>query len=131
MRMSGGFSRWRLRLECGVSPVRVSMRDRQAHLRDRRFEIARDVDGERLERRNIERVDAACADAGCEFDEARQEAGKRLAAAGRRDEQHIVALRRMIEQRQLMRPRRPAAPGEPVLEKRRQQRGRGQSSPAS
>ena len=43
----------------GVSPVRVSMRDRQAHLGDRRVEIALDVDGERLQRRDVERVDAA------------------------------------------------------------------------
>ena len=31
--------------------------DRQRHLRDRRGEVARDVDGQRLERRDIERVD--------------------------------------------------------------------------
>ena len=33
--------------------------DRQAHLRDRLFEIARDVDRERLQRRDVERVQAA------------------------------------------------------------------------
>ena len=35
--------------------------DRQPHLRNRRFEIARDVDGERLERRDVERVQPAVA----------------------------------------------------------------------
>ncbi len=33
--------------------------DRQAHFRDRRFQVARDVDRERLQRRNVERVQAA------------------------------------------------------------------------
>ena len=57
-RMSGGSRRWRWRFEAGVSPVRVSMPDRQAHLGDRRFEIARDVDRQRLQRRDVERVQA-------------------------------------------------------------------------
>ena len=35
--------------------------DRQPHFGDRRFQIARDIDGERLERRNVERVQAALA----------------------------------------------------------------------
>ena len=50
---------WRCRLCAGVSPVRVSMRDRQAHLADRLAEVALDVDGQRLQRRDVERVDAA------------------------------------------------------------------------
>ena len=33
--------------------------DGEAHLGDRRLEVARDVDGERLQRRDVERVDAA------------------------------------------------------------------------
>ena len=33
--------------------------DRQAHLGDRRFQVARDIDSERLERRDVERVQAA------------------------------------------------------------------------
>ena len=35
--------------------------DRQPHLGNRRFQIARDIDGERLERRNVERVQPALA----------------------------------------------------------------------
>ena len=89
--------------------------DRQAHLRDRRFEIARDVDGERLERRDIERVDALALDAVREFDEARQEAGQRLAAAGRRDQQHVGSGLRLVQHRELMRARRPAARAEPSV----------------
>ena len=34
--------------------------DRQLHLRDRHGQVARDVDGERLERRDVERVDGGC-----------------------------------------------------------------------
>ena len=33
--------------------------DRQAHFRDRRFEVTRNVDGERLQRRNVKRVQPA------------------------------------------------------------------------
>ena len=56
-----------LALVSGVSPVRVSMRDRQPHLADRLAEVALDVDGERLERRDVERVDAAMRLAGLRF----------------------------------------------------------------
>jgi hypothetical protein len=45
-----------------------------------------------------------------QLDQARQEAGERLAAAGRRDEQGRMPLPRRLGQRQLVRPRRPAAP---------------------
>ena len=84
--------------------------DRQTHLGDGRFEVARDIDGERLQRRDVKRVQPALAPqvaAGGEeflslfrptgsgyvaqFDKARQKAGKRLAAAGRRDQQHRAA----------------------------------------
>ena len=57
-RMSGGSRRWRVRFDTGVSPVRVSIRIGRAHLGDRGFEIARDVDRERLQRRDVERVQA-------------------------------------------------------------------------
>ena len=44
--------------------------DRQPHLGNRRFQIARDIDGKRLERRNVERVQAAvAADAAAGGDE--------------------------------------------------------------
>ena len=38
--------------------------DRQAHLGDRRFQVARDIDGQRLERRDVERVQALASGAG-------------------------------------------------------------------
>ena len=121
-KISGGSRRWRWRFEVGVSPVRVSMRIGSRHFGDRRFQIARDVDGERLERRNVERVQSAlaahaaaggdralsfpacgrrCVAGGRDGDrwrqraaqlhQARQKSGKRLAAAGRRDQQHRAA----------------------------------------
>ena len=60
-RMSGGSRRCRWRFEAGVSPVRVSMRIGKLHLGDRALEIARDVDRERFQRRDVERVQAAAA----------------------------------------------------------------------
>ena len=50
-----------LALRCGRVAGAGLDADRQAHLGDRRFEVARDVDGERLERRDVERVQAALA----------------------------------------------------------------------
>ncbi len=56
-------------------------RDRQAHLGDRLAEIALDVDGERLERRDVERVDAARGFAGAAL---RTRSRDRSAPAGSR-----------------------------------------------
>ena len=58
-RMSGGFSFWRWRLCTEVSPVRVSSRTCRPDLGDRLLEVAGDIDGQRLQRRDVERVDAA------------------------------------------------------------------------
>ncbi len=103
-----------------VSPVRVSMRMGRPISATGVFEIARDVDRERFQRRNIERVHARWArrllrgELRCEFDQAGQKSRQRLAAARRRDEQHGLARAcGMFDQRELMRPRRPAARGEP------------------
>ena len=115
--------------------------DRQPHFRDRRFQIARDVDCERLERRNVKRMQPAlalqvaaardqlalagraCRRGAAEFDEARQKSGERLAAAGRRDQQHGTAGMRLRQKFELMRARNPAASGEPAREYVRQHRG--------
>ena len=59
MRMSGGFSRWRLRRNAACRRCASRCVTGKPISRDRRFEIARDIDGERLERRDVERVDAA------------------------------------------------------------------------
>ena len=113
--------------------------DRQPHLGDRRFEVARDVDGERLQRRDIEGVQAAGAlDAAAGGDDAlaicrqwrgklhqrRQKSRQRLAGAGGRDQERRAAVTRLRQQRQLMLARRPAARGEPFLKTVRQQRSR-------
>ena len=123
-RMSGGRDALALpAATAGVSPVRVSMRMASPISVDRRQQIALHVDGQRLQRRDVERVDAACPApvAGVASSvEARQEAGERLAGARRRDQQRRPALRACLEQGQLMRPRRPAARLEPGLEPRRQ-----------
>src|SRR5262249_30545487 len=73
-----------------------------------------DVGGERLQRRDVDGVEAG-AGRGTELDQARQEAGKGLAAAGRGDEQgRRVA--RPLDQGELVGVRRPAPPGEPAGE---------------
>jgi hypothetical protein len=100
---------------------------RQAHLGDRRLEIAADVGRQRLQRRDVERVQLALAlgvreiVAGLaalrELDQRRQEAGQGLAAAGRCDQQRALALPCQIDQRELVRPRRPAATFEPACKK--------------
>ena len=68
--------------------------DRQLHLGDRHGQIARDVDGKRLERRDVKRMDRrlglALRRPARQIDQARQEAGQRLAAAGRRDQQRVA-----------------------------------------
>ena len=116
--------------------------DRQPHLGDRRLQIARDVDGERLQRRDVEGVEAAGAlHAAAGGDEAlladvalrngrgqlhqrRQKSGQRLAGAGRRDQQRGTVVAGLCQQRELMLTRRPAARGEPAPEAVGQQRSR-------
>jgi hypothetical protein len=62
-----------------------------------------------------------------EIDQARQEAGERLAAAGRGDEQRVAALARQVEKPKLVGVRAPAARGEPAGERL----GSPASAPAS
>ncbi len=100
--------------------------DVQAHLVDGRQQVALDIDGQRLQRRQVQGVDAARTVRRRPFsqlDQARQKAGKRLAAAGRGDQQGVAALPPLLDHRQLMLARGPAAAGEPVGEARRQRRG--------
>ena len=97
---------------------------RQLHLGDRHFEVAADVGCQRLQRRDVERVQLALALgvrqvlAGLpplgEFDQRRQEAGQGLAAAGRRDQQRALALGGQLDEVELMLPGRPAATFEPA-----------------
>ena len=77
---------------------------RQPHLGDRHLEVAADVGGQRLQGRDVERVQLALAllvgevlavpAALGELDQRRQEARQGLAAAGRRDQQRALALPR-------------------------------------
>jgi len=97
---------------------------RQRHLGDRHFEVAPDVGRQRLERRDVERVQLALAllvgevPAGLspfgELDQRGQEAGQGLAASRGGDQQCAFALGREIDQRELVRPRRPAPAFEPA-----------------
>ena len=90
--------------------------DAQAHLGDGQFEIARHVDGERLEGGDVERVEARAPvrrRVGGQFDESRQEPREGLARSRRRDQQHRAPVARLGDELQLVDARRPAAPGEP------------------
>ena len=95
---------------------------RQAHLLDRPGQIARDVGGQRLERRDVERVQAPGGPGLVQLDQARQEPAQRLAAAGGRDQQRVAALAREVEHLRLMAAQLPAAGGEPITKDRRQWR---------
>jgi hypothetical protein len=94
-------------------------------------EIARDIDGERLQGREVERVEAAAprrrraADRGArrgwstalrQLHQRRQEAGERLAGPRRGDEKRRAVRPRQPEKVELMGARRPAAAGEPGAE---------------
>ena len=97
-------------------------RDRQPHLGNGLSQIAGDIDGKSLQRRDIEGMDAGMrlGPAPVKIDKARQEAGKRLAAAGRGDQQRVAPLARKVEELKLMGMRAPAARGEPAGERLRQ-----------
>ncbi len=101
--------------------------DRQAHLGDRRLEIAGDVDRKGLQRRDVEGVQAAplAGPQGAalrQLRQGRQEAGQRLAGAGRRDEERGATGPGLGEEVELMRPRLPAAAFEPAQERLRKER---------
>ena len=111
----------------GVAGPRLDA-NRQTHLGDRGGQVACDVDRQRLQRRDVQRVQTRAlrrlpATRG-QVDEARQEARKRLAGAGRSDQQRRASLPGVFDQRDLMRAGRPAATGEPGLERGRQSRRR-------
>ena len=100
--------------------------DAEPHLLDRRREVAGDVGGERLQRADVEGmqagegVQAGRIAALCQLDQAGQEAGQGLAAAGGRHQQHVVARLRRRQHVELVLARRPAAAGEPAGEPLRQ-----------
>ena len=105
--------------------------DRQRHLGDRRFQIAGNIDRQRLQRRNVQRMQATATPDGAtrgnrsragrrgrfgQFHQCRQKPGQRLAGAGRCDQQRRAPLPRLVQQRQLMGTRRPAPRREPARE---------------
>ena len=103
--------------------------NRQTHLADRLAEVALDVDGERFQRRDIERVDATMRLARLalrphrQIGQRGQEAGQRLAGAGRGDQQNRFSGLGAGEQLDLVSARRPAAFREPVKERLREKGG--------
>ncbi len=88
-----------LALTLGIRRVAGAVldRDRQAHFGDGLRQVALDIDGQRLQRRDVERVDAGKGGtrrdlaAAREVGQRRQEPGERLAGAGRRNQQRALA----------------------------------------
>ena len=100
---------------------------RQPHLRHRRFKVPGNIDRERLQRRDVERVDAAPAERSVlrpfvEGDQRRQETGESLPGSGRRDQQRRPPGPGLCQQFELVRARRPAFRGKPCRERRGQER---------
>ena len=105
--------------------------DRQLHIGDGAFKIAGDVHRQRLQRRDVERMQSAAAgyaapgrrelcrglrSGRAEFHQRRQKSGQRLARAGRRDQQRRAIGLRLRQQVELMRARRPAPRRKPAQE---------------
>lgn len=99
--------------------------NRQRHLGYRLLEIARHVDGKRLERRDVKCVQYGTATGGPpgQIDETGKETGQCLSAAGGRDEKDGVAGLRLRQKFELVRTGLPATCGEPGVEPGRQGRG--------
>jgi hypothetical protein len=86
--------------------------DRQAHVFHRPNEVARDVGGQRLQRADVQGVQAITRHLR-QRQQGGQEPGERLAAAGWGDEQDGFTGPRGVEHGALMAAQRPAARGEP------------------
>jgi hypothetical protein len=109
--------------------------DGEAHRVDRLRQVAGDIGRERLERADIEGVNAGQGRAlgrrraARKVDEAGQKAGERLAATRGRDEEHMFPRPERRQNIELVRARMPAARREPIREGGRQIRwGRARSS---
>jgi hypothetical protein len=105
--------------------------NRQAHFLDRFRQVAFDVDGQCLERRDVQGVQRPGTGgarlglaAGGELGQARQKTGQGLARPGRRDQQHRASGCGLCQQFELMRARLPAAAGEPAKERLGQRKAR-------
>ena len=100
---------------------------RQFHLGNRDFEIAMNVDGERLQRRDVERVQSAPGPVGApalgNVDQRGQETRQRLAGAGRRDQESVSPGLRRAHERALVRAHEPAARRKPAFEPGRKRIG--------
>ncbi len=97
--------------------------DGKPHFGDRLHQVALDIDRQRLERRDVERVDTGKGRAGWDLathdqiGQRRHEARKRLAGTGRGDQQHVFAGLGAGEKFQLVGARRPALFREPFEER--------------
>ncbi len=107
----------------GVAGARLDA-DRQAHVGDGMPEVALHVDGERLQRRDVESVEARPVGGPRQIDKRGQEAGECLAGAGWRDKQRALARLSGGEQIELVAARCPGTRSEPRVKALRQEGGR-------
>jgi hypothetical protein len=98
--------------------------DRERHLLDRAEQVAGDVVGERLQGRDVERMQPARGALLGQLDQARQEPAQRLAAARGCDQERVATLARHLEHGGLVPAQLPAAVGEPAGEGCGQRYGR-------
>jgi len=94
--------------------------DRQAQLGDRRLQVAVDVHRQRLQRRDVQRVQPLARPFG-ELDQRGQEPGQGFPAPGRRDQQRALPRRRGAQHGELVRVRHPPPLREPAGEQRREE----------
>ena len=85
----------------------------QCHAFNRRHQIARDIHRQRLERRDVERMQPFARRRG-QIHQRRQKTGEGLAAARRRHQQRVISRCHGIQNIKLMRPRLPAARRKPA-----------------
>ena len=112
--------------------------DRQRHLRNRRFQIAGDIDRQRFQRRDVQGVQTGSTGlsrrmrgrrgdgsrirrSSAQLHQGRQEPGQGLAGASRGDQQRGALPPGLVQERELMRARRPATRRKPLPEPLRQQ----------
>ncbi len=97
----------------GIARARLDA-DGQVHLRRWRFKIARDIDCQRLQRRDVERMQPPHRARLHEVDQAREEPGERLAGSCGRNQQGGTPRPRLLDHRKLVGAEAPTLRREPV-----------------
>ncbi len=97
----------------GIAGARLNA-NIEVHFPDRCFEVSRNVDRQRLQGRDIQRVQSPARGTLCQLHKRRQKSRQRLAAAGRRNQQGRTPGRHGFQHLKLMAAGLPATSGEPI-----------------